>query len=130
MTTPLSLGPLGQVSLLVTDIARSERFYRDTMGLPHLFTFGDIAFFDCHGVRLYLRAVAPDAWQPGSILYFRTDAIDDAFRALGAAGVNTQAQPHLIHRHAESGDEEWMAFFEDPDGNTLALMTRLAGTET
>ena len=36
--------------------------------------------------------------------------------------------PHRIHTH-DDGTEEWMTFFEDPDGNTLALMAsaRAAG---
>src|SRR5690242_7066921 len=38
MAASVRLGPIGQVSLLATDIARVERFYRDTLGLPHLFT--------------------------------------------------------------------------------------------
>jgi methylmalonyl-CoA/ethylmalonyl-CoA epimerase len=31
----------------------------------------------------------------------------------------------MIHRHPD-GTEEWMAFFEDPDGGVLALMSRVA----
>jgi methylmalonyl-CoA/ethylmalonyl-CoA epimerase len=31
----------------------------------------------------------------------------------------------MIHRHAD-GTEEWMCFFEDPDGRPLALMSRVA----
>jgi methylmalonyl-CoA/ethylmalonyl-CoA epimerase len=30
----------------------------------------------------------------------------------------------MIHRHADS-TEEWMAFFTDPEGRTLALMARV-----
>jgi hypothetical protein len=30
----------------------------------------------------------------------------------------------MIHRH-QSGVEEWMAFFEDPDGKLLALMSQV-----
>jgi DNA-binding CsgD family transcriptional regulator len=52
-TNDLALGPIGQVSLLARDIARVETFYRDTLGLPHVFTFGDLAFFDASGTRLY-----------------------------------------------------------------------------
>ena len=36
----VQLGQIGQVSLPVTDIERSVAFYRDTLGLPHLYTFG------------------------------------------------------------------------------------------
>lgn len=53
MTGNLELGPLGQVSRSVRDIGESERWYRDALGLPHLYTFGKLAFFDCGGTRLY-----------------------------------------------------------------------------
>ena len=47
----LRLGLIGQVSLSVRDTARAERFYGETLGLPHHFTFGDLAFFDVwHGI--------------------------------------------------------------------------------
>jgi hypothetical protein len=37
-------------------------------------------------------------------------------------GVRFTHAPHMINRHAD-GREEWMAFFEDPDGRPLALMS-------
>jgi DNA-binding CsgD family transcriptional regulator/catechol 2,3-dioxygenase-like lactoylglutathione lyase family enzyme len=125
-TTDLSLGPIGQVSLLARDIARAEAFYRDTLGLPHLFTFGDLAFLDASGTRLFIRAVADGEWRPSSILYFMVDDIRISFAALEARGVRTSGAPHLIHRHPDSGVEEWMAFFEDTEGNTLAIMSKVA----
>jgi catechol 2,3-dioxygenase-like lactoylglutathione lyase family enzyme len=127
MTGPV-LGPLGQVSLLVRDIARAEAFYRDTLGLPHLFTYGPLAFFDCAGVRLFVRAVPDDEWRRSSILYFRVDDIVATTSALAAAGVTIVEQPGVIHRDEAAGVEEWMAFFEDPDGNALALMARVSIT--
>jgi methylmalonyl-CoA/ethylmalonyl-CoA epimerase len=30
----------------------------------------------------------------------------------------------MIHRHAD-GTEEWMAFFSDPEGRPLALMSQV-----
>lgn len=125
MTGPASLGPIGQVSLLARDVAEAERFYRDVLGLPHLFTFGDLAFFDCAGTRLFVRAVTDAEWRPSSILYFRVDDIDAQAAALVDAGVSFSGRPHVIHRDEAAGVEEWMAFFEDPDGNTLALMSRV-----
>jgi DNA-binding CsgD family transcriptional regulator/predicted enzyme related to lactoylglutathione lyase len=121
----LALGPIGQVSLLARDIARVEAFYRDTLGLPHVFTFGDLAFFDASGTRIYLRSVPEEEWRPSSVLYFTVDDIRSAFATLEARSVHTIGAPHLIHRHADSGIEEWMAFFEDTEGNTLAIMSRV-----
>ena len=43
---------------------------------------------------------------------------------LTSLGVEIISPPHLIHKH-ESGVEEWMAFFNDPDGHPLALMTQV-----
>ena len=114
------LGPIGQVSRTVGDIAAAEAWYRDVLGLPHLFTFGELAFFDCGGTRLYLQQ---GALTPESCLYFRVGDIHAAHRDLAGKGAEFISAPHMIHRHAD-GTEEWMAFFNDPDGRTLALMAQ------
>ena len=122
MPDTISLGAIGQVSRGVADIAASVAFYRDTLGLPHLFTFGELAFFDCGGTRLYLQqGPKGEGVKPESILYFRVADIHAAAGALGDRGVEFVSAPHMIHRH-EDGTEEWMAFFNDPEGRPLALM--------
>ena len=118
------LGRLGQVALSVRDMARAQAFYGATLGLPHLFTFGDLAFFDMDGVRLYLHRKDEADWRPGSLLYFVVDDIHRASGALAGRGVTFRGAPHRIHTH-DDGSEEWMAFFDDPDGNQLALMSRV-----
>jgi predicted enzyme related to lactoylglutathione lyase len=120
---PAALGPLGQVSLLARDIGRAEAFYRDRLGLAHLFTFGDLAFFACGATRLFLRQAA-DEWHPGSVLYFTVADIHASYQDLTSKGVAFHGAPHLIHRH-DDGAEEWMAFFADTEGNTLALMSQV-----
>lgn len=117
------LGPIGQISRPVSDIETAVKWYSEVLGLPHLYTFGDLAFFDCDGTRLFLTATD----EPGepSVLYFRVDDINTAYDELTARGATFEAAPHLIHRH-ESGMEEWMAFFPDPDGHLLALMAQVA----
>ena len=92
----------------------------DVLGLPHLFTFGELAFFDCGGTRLYLQQ---GEVKPESCLYFRVGDIHAAHRELADKGAEFVSAPHMIHRHAD-GTEEWMAFFNDPDGRTLALMAQ------
>ena len=116
----MTLGPIGQISRTVADLAASQAFYGDTLGLPHLYTFGELAFFDCGGTRLYLHQTEVT---PESVLYFQVPDIHTAHRELEAKGVAFQSAPHLIHRHAD-GTEEWMAFFTDPEGRTLALMAQ------
>src|SRR5918995_3651482 len=124
----VKLGPLGQVAMLCRSASRSETWYRDVLGLEHLFTFGELVFFDCAGTRLYLREVPDEEWRASSILYFLVPDIAAAHATLSERGVSFSGAPHMIHRHADTGVEEWMAFFEDPDGNTLAVMAH-AGSE-
>ncbi len=125
-STNTRLGSIGQVSLSIRDTARAERFYGEVLGLPHVFTFGDLAFFDAEGTRLYLHRKDEADWRPGSILYFLVDDIHASQEALTASGVNFSGAPHVIYTDDATGDEEWMTFFEDGEGNTLALMSRVA----
>jgi DNA-binding CsgD family transcriptional regulator/catechol 2,3-dioxygenase-like lactoylglutathione lyase family enzyme len=121
MTTPLHLGPIGQIARSVKDIAAAEAWYRDVLGLSHLYTFGKLAFFDCGGVRLFLEeGDAGDA----AVIYFRVPDIRAAHAQLEARGVHFEGAPHLIHRHAD-GMEEWMAFLHDNEGRVLALMSQV-----
>ena len=118
----LKLGPIGQVSRKVTDIEAARRWYGEVLGLPHLYSFGKLAFFDCGGTRLFLSE--DGAPQDDSILYFRVADIHHAGRTLADRGVKFVDAPHMIHRHAD-GMEEWMTFFTDLDGKTLALMAQM-----
>jgi catechol 2,3-dioxygenase-like lactoylglutathione lyase family enzyme len=115
---------IGQLALRIRDAQRATQFYRDVLGLEHLYTFGDLVFFDCAGTRLYLHRVAESDWIPGSVVYLVVADITSAYRGLSDAGVRFAEAPHLIHRH-DSGTEEWMAFFDDSEGNTLALMSQV-----
>jgi DNA-binding CsgD family transcriptional regulator/catechol 2,3-dioxygenase-like lactoylglutathione lyase family enzyme len=123
MAATLQLGAIGQISRSVSDIAASEKWYREVLALPHLYTFGTLAFFDCGGTRLMLAQEKGGA-QKESLLYLRVADIAAAHRALEDRGVKFTHAPHLIHEHAD-GTEEWMGFFEDPDGRPLALMSQV-----
>ncbi len=120
----LRLGSIGQISRQVSDIAKAEAWYRDVLGLPHLYTFGNLAFFDCGGTRLFLNQPQAATTVGDSIIYFRVDDINEAHQELSERGVTFHGAPHLIHRH-ENGVEEWMAFFDDPDGKPLAIMAQV-----
>jgi predicted enzyme related to lactoylglutathione lyase/DNA-binding CsgD family transcriptional regulator len=127
MTSPhiTQLGQIGQISLMIGDVARAERFYGEVLGLPHVFTFGDLAFFDADGTRLYLHRKDPEDWRPGSVLYFLVDDIHATQEQLTSRGVRFTGAPHVIYTDDATGTEEWMTFFEDGEGNTLALMSRV-----
>lgn len=125
--TGLRLGPIGQISRSVTDIAAAEAWYRDVLGLAHLYTFGNLAFFDCDGTRLMLSAGEGGAPQPADqyIIYFRVPDIGAAHAELQRRGAVFEAPPHMIHRH-EDGTEEWMAFLRDNEGRFVGIMSRVA----
>lgn len=116
------LGPLAQISRTVSDIGAAEHWYGKVLGLPHLYSFGKLAFFDCGGTRLYLTAEQPAA--PESILYLRVADIRAAYDGLRARGVEFLGAPHMVHRHAD-GTEEWLAHFNDPEGRPLGVMSQV-----
>ena len=114
---------LGQVARTTRSTAAARAWYREVLGLPELYTFGTLSFFDLGGVRLMLA----EEDGPGgaeSLLYLRVPDIHATKDAMEGRGVRFTHAPHLIHRH-EDGTEEWMAFFEDNEGRPLALMTQV-----
>lgn len=122
VSAELNLGRIGQISRTVRDVQEAEAWYRDVLGLPHLFTFGKLAFFDCAGTRLLLSEGDSEPTTE-SILYLFVEDIEGAHRALQARGAEFLSAPHMIHKHAD-GTEEWMAFFKDPEGRPLAIMSQ------
>jgi hypothetical protein len=124
MTKTTIPGAIGQIARTVKIIRTSANWYERVLELPHLYTFGDMAFFDCNGTRLMLTQA--ETFNPAeSILYFRVEDILGAHARLLEKDVQFIAAPHKIHTH-ENGTEEWMAFFKDPDDRPLALMATIA----
>lgn len=122
----LALGPIGQIARAVTDVTEAERFYRDVLGLRHLFTAGKLAFFDCGGVRLMLedRSIVENAdLHNDSVLYFSVADIHSAQRELERRGVTFTGAPHMIYKHPD-GVEEWLTFFHEPGGGLLSLISQ------
>jgi methylmalonyl-CoA/ethylmalonyl-CoA epimerase len=119
----LSLDRIGQIAIHAPDVPALKAFYRDVLGLTHLFDAGPkLSFFDCGGVRLMLTPPSsPKLDHPASILYFPVPDIDVAHDALQRAGVKIERPPQLTARMTDH--ELWMCFFRDPAGNLLALMS-------
>lgn len=116
-------GSIGQIARSVRDIGAAEAWYRDVLQLPHLYTFGNLAFFDCGGTRLMLSAgEKPTA--DDYVIYFRVPDIHAAHRELEGRGAAFQSAPHIIHRH-DDGTEEWMAFLKDNEGRLLGIMCQV-----
>ena len=116
------LESVGQIAINVKDTARARAFYRDVLGLKHLFDAGpSLAFFQCGGVRLMLSPPSkPEHDNPGSIIYYKVTDLAATHAAMAAKGAAFEQAPHLV---ATMPDHElWMAFLRDSEGNLLALM--------
>lgn len=116
-----SLSRIGQIALAVKDVDSAETFYRDVLRLRWLYRFGDLTFFD-----LQRRSAAPGKGRGcGKIVARLRDLFHlrrhrSLVRELEQRRVTFSIGPRLI---APMDDHDlWMAFFEDPDGHTLALM--------
>jgi DNA-binding CsgD family transcriptional regulator/catechol 2,3-dioxygenase-like lactoylglutathione lyase family enzyme len=115
---------LGQIARTVRSTEESRTWYRDVLGLPELYAFPGLAFFDLGGVRLMLTEEDGGASAQESLLYLRVPDLHAAKEELESRGVKFTHAPHMIHRH-EDGTEEWMSFLEDDEGRPLALMTQV-----
>ena len=117
---------LQQVAQGVTDLDRAVLFYRDVLDCRLLARFDPpgLAFFDLDGVRLLLEVGALPC-----LLYFDVDDIDATRAHLIERGVEFLDESRLIHRDHDGvfgppGNETWMSFFKDSEGNIVALAER------
>ena len=121
------LSSLQQVSVNVHDLPRAVAFYKEKLGVRHLFDAGPhMSFFMCDlGVRLMLAIPEKAEFDhASSILYFKVDDIRAAHADLKGRGVPFRDDPHVVARLP--GWEVWMAFFDDTEGNLLAITTEVA----
>jgi methylmalonyl-CoA/ethylmalonyl-CoA epimerase len=125
------ISSLHQAAVPCSDLERAIQFYRDTLGLRLIARFSPpgLAFFALGETRLLVDA-AGESKSAAGLLYFRVADIRSATERLRARGVSFDSEPHVIFRDdggtfGAAGEEEWLAFFRDPDGNLLALAARM-----
>ena len=72
MSADPGLKRIGQIAINAHDIERATNFYREALGLKHLFSVAPkMAFFDCDGLMLMLSLPdKPEFDHPSSIIYF------------------------------------------------------------
>jgi catechol 2,3-dioxygenase-like lactoylglutathione lyase family enzyme len=121
--TNLGLGRIDQIGLDCTDMEAGKRFYGEILGLEQVGEVPNhLLFFQAGETRLLLHAVRER--RPNSVIYFAVPGVDGAIQAaferLKALGVRVGDPPHCIARGWQ-GIDAWLAFFEDPSGNQLAL---------
>jgi catechol 2,3-dioxygenase-like lactoylglutathione lyase family enzyme len=121
-SSEVALKEIGQIAFTISDLDKAVAFYRDVLGLKHLFSAPPgLAFFAAGTVRLMLsQSEDANSEKFSSALYFKVSEIEKVHEALISRGVKFEAAPHFV---AKMPDHElWMAFFRDPDQNLLALM--------
>ncbi len=125
-TNDFGLSAIEQIAVNAQDIERAVAFYRDKLGMKHLFTVPpNLAFFDCAGIRLMLSLPAkPEFDHASSIIYFRVDDILIAYATLSERGVQFEEKPIFV---ADMGTYDlWIGSFRDSENNLLALMSHVA----
>jgi predicted enzyme related to lactoylglutathione lyase len=119
------LSQIGQIAINAHDLERAVAFYRDKLGMKHLFTVPpNLAFFSCADIRLMLSLPEKPVFDhPSSIIYFNVDDIQQASQTLSGRGVKFEEPPRFV---ADMGSYDlWMAFFRDSEDNFLALMSKV-----
>lgn len=124
----VSLSRIKQIAIPVTDIIEATRFYRDVLGMRHLFDAPpQLSFFDCGGVQLMLsgpEAQGKEAEQQRPVIYYDVSDIKETHAKLTTAGVATIQPPHMIARLGAR--EIWIGFVSDGQGNMVGLMSDVA----
>jgi len=121
-SSTFGLSRIGQIAVNVHDLDRATTFYRDKLGMRHLFTVPKMAFFDCGGLRLMLALPEkPEFDHVSSIIYYNVGDINQAYQVLSKRDVQFETKPHLVARM--ENHDLWMAFCRDSEGNLLSLMS-------
>jgi catechol 2,3-dioxygenase-like lactoylglutathione lyase family enzyme len=107
-----------------TNVAKAKRFYRDKLGLPLVEESPFALVFDAHGTMLRVTPVQKMEAAGYTVLGWQVPDIEDAVRRLRKARVR-------FERYAGMGQDRlgiWqspggarVAWFKDPDGNTLSV---------
>lgn len=117
---------LGNYSIIgfvsIVDVARARDFYRDTLGLRLVVEEPPFALvFDANGIMLRLGMAEELPPGHGTVLGWQVSEISAIVQSLGQAGVRYEGmnQDELGIWSSPSGAR--VAWFKDPDGNTLSV---------
>jgi methylmalonyl-CoA/ethylmalonyl-CoA epimerase len=117
---------LAQVAVAVRDVERAKGFYRDALGLEHLFDAPPgLSFFRCGDTRLMLSQPEGPETSGNSILYYAVPDAAEAQRGLEERGVAFEEAAKCIARVA--GRDVWLAIARDSEGNLFGLMSERDG---
>ncbi len=123
-----ALQRIKQIAVPVRDVKEAARFYRDTLGLTHLFDAPPaLSFFDCAGVRLMLtgpEAQGEDGDEQHPVLFYDVSDIKATHAKIKSSGAASIEEPHIIARM--NGHEVWISSVSDGHGNVVSLMSEVA----
>ena len=106
------------------DADRARAFYRDALGLALVEDGGYALVFDANGTQLRVQRVEAVAPHPYTALGWEVDDVTASVRALAARGVAMARFPGLpldADGIWDTPDGSRVAWFHDPDGNTLSI---------
>lgn len=107
-----------------TKPARARRFYRDKLGLRLVYEDEFALVFDAHATTLRVAIVKKVAAAEYTVLGWQVPDIVAAATRLKTSGVRLQRYPGMgqdTHRIWTSPSGARVAWFKDPDGNTLSI---------
>jgi len=107
--------------LVVSDLTRSVRFYRDLVGMTVVDQAANAAVLSYGGGRVVLRQLADmsPVDRRVSHLHIKVPDVEAAYRDLVARGVQFVHVPRAITLGERL--DLWAATFRDPDGHDIAL---------
>lgn len=122
----MTMNPVGWFEIPVADMARAKKFYEAVFGFelsPGRVNEYDMAFFPMHGnapgaagTLVTGKGYAPS--RTGTVIYFSTSDIDATLAKVEKNGGKTVVAKKSIGEHG------FIGWFEDCEGNTVALHSR------
>jgi catechol 2,3-dioxygenase-like lactoylglutathione lyase family enzyme len=111
---------VSMISLGVTDMNRSIRFYTETLGLPVTSKSADVTLIRAGEITVALNVPlarsAASAIVGAVEIIFTVGSVAASYSLLATRGCNFIAQPHQITA------DMWAATFTDPDGHKLTIL--------
>ncbi len=109
-----------------TDAEKAKTFYGNVLGFQFVKDDGFALVFDAHGTMLRVAKAKGHKPVVGTILGWQVEDIDATVRELSACGVKFEQFGLSFMKQNEFGiwdapGGDRVAWFKDPDGNTLSV---------
>ena len=116
----MSLGSGGNLLVLVSDLERSTKFYKETLGLKMTGGIpGEFAFFEWGGITLGIRETDQPIAKCLCEISFQVGDVRAVYESLSKKGVAFTKPPRMVTGDATR--ELLATDFRDPDGHVLSI---------